>query len=250
MDSEEFTALMKELPLNVIQCLSLTGYDSLEVIAQMTTDGPGYSIDVIDNYILQEHSNDPSCFHLSNIKYTHIFTPGHRIRLSNFIQTVKSQCLKRKLPLPNTSNKQKPNSNLDKASNYAAAGVSANPTNNLKQIYEDIRKHSFNWVKTSVHMPRLKEHDDYTIKVKLNELNHPVATINCALCGKPYKLNEKPNSSDGMPMFMLSHFNIGVRIKGVAINMVVFLNFLAVMFQNHQRKVHYLLSVRNLSLQL
>ena len=179
MDSEEFTALMKkELPLNVIQCLSLTGYDSPEVIAQMTTDGPGCSIDVIENYILQEHSNDPSCFHLSNTKYTHVFTPGHRIRLSNFIQTVKSQCLKRKLPLPNTSNKRKPNSNLDEASNYAAGSAS----NNLKQIYDNIRKRSFNWVKTSVHMPRLKEHDDYTIEVKLNELNHSVATINCALC--------------------------------------------------------------------
>jgi len=205
MDNDELIVLMnKELPSNVIKCLSLAGYDSPEVISQMTTDGPGSSI-VVENYILQEHSNDPSCFHLSNINYTHVFTPGHRIRLSNFIQTVRSQCLKRKLTLPNTSNKQKPTS--EESNEVTTTHLKLDyPKHNLEWIYDDIRRRSLNWVKTCDRVPDLKEHDDYTITVKLNKLNHPIASIYCALCRKTYKLNEKPNNSGEKIIFMLSNW--------------------------------------------
>ena len=38
----------------VIQCLSLTGYDSPELISQMTTDGPGIEVALM---LLKVHSS-------------------------------------------------------------------------------------------------------------------------------------------------------------------------------------------------
>jgi len=197
MDQNELKILMEEtLPPNVIQCLSLTGYDSPDVIAKMSTDGPGNSIDTIEKYILQEYPNESSCYHLSIIKHTHVFTPGHRIRLSDFIVTVRSQHLKRKRPLENTSNKRKSNSK----SHETSSGIDAS-THDLESIYNDIRRRIFQWVKKSDHMPDLKEQDDYNIKVKLNEFNQPAVSVYCALCKKSYKLNGKSGEN-----FMLSNW--------------------------------------------
>jgi len=71
----------------------------------------------------------------------------------------------------------------------------------LESIYNDIRRRVFKWVKNSDIVPVLKEQDDYTITVKLNEVNQPAVSIYCALCQKVYKLNETPGKR-----FMLSNW--------------------------------------------
>ena len=78
------------LPQYVIQCFLFSGFDTSKVVARMTTDGPGNSIDQIEKFILEEYPDESSCYHMSIIKQSHVFTPGHRIRISDFIKDVKS----------------------------------------------------------------------------------------------------------------------------------------------------------------
>jgi len=59
---------------------------------------------------------------------------------------------------------------LDETSNYADGGTSVDLTYNLEWIYYDIRKRSFNWVKTSDHVPCLKE-KEVCMRYSLNVRN-------------------------------------------------------------------------------
>lgn len=93
---------MKEkLPSYVYKCFVAAGFDTLEVIAEMTiTDGPGNSIDEIQQFISQEFPDNVKCGRGKK------FPPGHRLRIKNFISDVK---LLLKKQSRNTSNKR----NLD-----------------------------------------------------------------------------------------------------------------------------------------
>jgi len=69
MDENELKVLMgKNLPP---KCLILTGCDSPDVIAKMSTDGPGNSVDAIEKYILQMTHHATICLLLS----VHIYLP-------------------------------------------------------------------------------------------------------------------------------------------------------------------------------
>ena len=41
------------------------------VVASMTTDGPGNSINQMEQYILKEYPDEQSCYHMSIIKHSH-----------------------------------------------------------------------------------------------------------------------------------------------------------------------------------
>ena len=60
MDDEEFVAYMREsLPKYVVQCFLYSGYDTAQVVAQMTTErGPTNTIDEIEAFILQNFPLD------------------------------------------------------------------------------------------------------------------------------------------------------------------------------------------------
>lgn len=109
MDDEEFMTLMKStLTQYVVQCFLFSGFDTPRVVASMATDGLGNSIDQMEQYILKEYPNEQSCHHMSIIKHFHVFTPGHRVRISDFIKDAKAQHLppKRKLHCSDSSNKR------------------------------------------------------------------------------------------------------------------------------------------------
>ena len=109
MDEEEFMNFLKaSLPPYIVQCFIVSGYDSARVVAQMTTNGLDNSIDQMENFILKEYSDDPSCYHMSKIKSTYVFASGHRIKITNFINDVKAYKVpvKRKLSSNPTTNKK------------------------------------------------------------------------------------------------------------------------------------------------
>ena len=85
------TLMKSTLPQYVVQCFLFSGFDTPEVVARMTTDGPGNSIEQMEQYILKEYPDEQSCYHMSIIKHSHVFTPGHKIRISDFIKDVKAK---------------------------------------------------------------------------------------------------------------------------------------------------------------
>lgn len=87
------TIMQKELPLYIVKCFSLAGYDEKEVIMSMdTSNKEGNSISIIEKYIDQRHKNDPEVS--PGVSSTHpelpfMFPPGHRIRIRNFVKMFK-----------------------------------------------------------------------------------------------------------------------------------------------------------------
>ena len=72
----------------VVQCFLLSGFDTPKVVGRMTTDGPGNSIDQMEQYILEEYSDEQACYHMYIIKHSHVFTPSHWINGMFIIKTV------------------------------------------------------------------------------------------------------------------------------------------------------------------
>ena len=200
--------LMKSTLLQyVVQCFLFSGFDTPEVVARMTTDGPGNSIEQMEQYILKEYPDEQSCYHMSIIKHSHVFTPGHKIRISDFIKDVKAKHAppKRKLKYSDSSNKRIQSCNKtsyiisEEINTHATNSHSLNePRYDLQKISDDIRKRILRWIQQSDlksdKSHSLTEHKDYMVKVKLNASNKPTVSIHCALCSKEYKLNEKVTS--------------------------------------------------------
>lgn len=119
------------------------------------------------------------------------------------------------------SNKRKQswNKTLDTIKSEHNTQSSHVPRHDL-QKYHDIRKQILKWIqqsgiksyKSEDKSYHLKEHEQYTVNVKLNSSNKSTVSIHCALCNKDYKLNEKVSSEPiDKSVFML--FNWTSHIK-------------------------------------
>ena len=203
MDEEEFMNFLKaSLPPYIVQCFIVSGYDSARVVAQMTTNGLDNSIDQMENFILKEYSDDPSCYHMSKIKSTYVFAPGHRIKITNFINDVKAYKVpvKRKLSSNPTTNK--------KCRSHASSSSTEDPPDSkpemlekpqrfdLQSISDGVRKRICKWVRQSSALYHLKEYQDYSVKVKLDASNKPTVSVLCTFCSREYKLHSKDNTTD------------------------------------------------------
>ena len=89
-ENDEFISSMKEaLPEYVVNCFVVAGFDTESVVAQMNTSvGPDNGIDEIEAFILKHFPDDSSYRHLSNTT-SFVFSPGHKIRIINFIEKMK-----------------------------------------------------------------------------------------------------------------------------------------------------------------
>ena len=93
-DDVDVIALMRaKLPRYVVECFLLAGYDTIEVIAQMNTleGSANNSIDQIESFILKNFPDDPTYRHTSSLTPSFIFVPGHRIRITQFVNEVKAK---------------------------------------------------------------------------------------------------------------------------------------------------------------
>ena len=106
-ETDFFSSMRAALPEYVVNCFLAAGYDVPEVVASMnTSEEPGNSIDLIEKYIHDHHSEDPNCrfYPLSDAGKPFRFPPGHRIRIQNFVYEQKQKkivdirvCRKRKV---------------------------------------------------------------------------------------------------------------------------------------------------------
>jgi len=97
----------QSIPKYTINCFINAGYDASNVVAQLKTIGSSNSLDEIKSFILKHFSDDDSCFpstaqgRSSGRSDTFVatvskqrkfgFPPGHRIRITDSINSVKSK---------------------------------------------------------------------------------------------------------------------------------------------------------------
>ena len=66
----------------------------------------------------------------------------------------------------------------------------------LQRIFDSARKRICKWVRQSGTLNHLKEHQDYSVKVKLDASNKPTVSVLCTFCSKEYKLHSKDSTTD------------------------------------------------------
>lgn len=98
MDDELIALMRTKLPQYVVECFLVAGFDTIEVIIQMNiSDGPYNSLDQIESFVLKNFPDNPLDYHVSSITPS---VPGHRIRITQFINEIKAsdkKARKRKL---------------------------------------------------------------------------------------------------------------------------------------------------------
>jgi len=210
MDDNEFLTFMEQsIPEYAKNCFINAGYDTLSVVAQMKTIGSTNSLDEIESFILKHFSEDDSCFPptaqgrndtsvaTASKQRKFVFPPGHRIRITDFINSAKSKYAltgKKRSSSSTFSAKKQKNSDMNDAT--AATNKRAQTTFDLKEIADDVRRRITDWLRKQAaagetYLSELKEFKDYKVSVKLDQSDHPCASVYCELCNKPYKLVSK-----------------------------------------------------------
>ena len=76
--------MTEKLPLYVVKCLEVAGFDTLDVIAEINVGNePGNLIEQIEQFIAEEFPDDP------DYQRGRKFPPGHKIRIQKFVEEVK-----------------------------------------------------------------------------------------------------------------------------------------------------------------
>ena len=94
---EAISLMQAKLPGYVLNSFLAAGFDTLEVIADMDVScEPGNSLQLIEEFIHNEHPLDPRFVHGTTTANTFKFPPGHRQSIVKFVQQVKQQEEERK----------------------------------------------------------------------------------------------------------------------------------------------------------
>ena len=76
--------MTEKLPLYVVKCFEVAGFDTLEVIAEMNIGNePGNLTEQIEHFIADQFPDDPE------YQRGKKFPPGHKIRIQRFVEEVK-----------------------------------------------------------------------------------------------------------------------------------------------------------------
>ena len=205
MEDSEFLTLMEQsISEYAMNCFINAGYDTPNVVVQMKTVGNCNSLDEIESFILKHYSDDDSCFpptvqarrDTSATTSTHrkfVFPPGHRIRITDFINSVKAKFA---LAGKKRSSSSTFSAKKQKKSETSPTKERAQTTYDLKEIADDVRKRITDWLRKQAvagenYLSELKEFKDYRVSVKLDHSEHPCASVYCELCDKSYKLMSK-----------------------------------------------------------
>ena len=234
MEDEEFLALMeKSLPAYAMKCFIYAGYDTSNVVAQMKTIGTDSSLDEIESFILKHYSDDDLCFPPTIVKSEgrddsspalpsakcrpFVFPPGHRIRIIDFINSVKSKYVLsgKKRPSSTTfpAKKQKPSH--FQTEEIGSEKEKAETTYDLKEIADDVRKRIIKWQNKQIdtNLGELKEFQHYKVMVNLDSSDQPSVSIFCELCNKTFKLIYKENHATMMISNWTSHIKKCITVR-------------------------------------
>ena len=190
------------LPEYVVNCFVAAGFDTLEVIADMDTSGePGNSLQLIEDFINNEHPGNTKFTHGTTAASTFKFPPGHRQSIAKFVQQTKLQeeemrRLRRKRENGGfcTMPKRWKTACLNSKEMGANNSTSSSSTEIIDQssLVADIRRQVAKWQRSQQDskLRELTEHEKYEVRVKL-EGGKLIPSIQCNVCTKSYSLGLK-----------------------------------------------------------
>ena len=169
----------------------MSGFDDIDAIMEMDIqDGPKNSITVIESYIEKRKLELEKCMGPNqSLSLPFEFPPGHRIRISKFVDKIQHQYGHHKKSVPKTAKRRK----LD--SLEVQDRDDRNDHDDIPTVTNEIRRKVTNWAKTS-YKGDLKENEHYKIHVTYNisDSTRCSASIRCG-CGKAFLLQRKPTGS-------------------------------------------------------
>ena len=194
-DDDITNKLTQNLPLYVVNCFLAAGY---EVIADMNiVNKPGNSLETIEHYINEQYPGDLSFTHMCGKICK--FPPGHRSRIAKFVQTVKEDLRKSKLPSI-TFGKKRPhdegNESISKKDTKRRKTASSKSTTNPRNLFSNLRNSLIKWQSSqSKEIQELKENTDFSIKIELDEESGEYMTEIRCKCGSNISLPTMNNKA-------------------------------------------------------
>ena len=174
-EGEAHHLLTESLPMYVVKCFTAAGFDTIDVISKMdVSTEPGNSIEQIEQYISNEY---PDYFASKSKK----FPPGHRLRIQQFVDSVKKR----------VSLGKRPHSGQRSDGRKKTRVNSSEDTSDIDQgkCVADIRQQICKWlrVQTNDNVKKVKENEHYEVSVTTLGIGH----IRCLICLKSFQLGKK-----------------------------------------------------------
>ena len=167
--------LTESLPMYVVKCFTAAGFDTIDVISKMdVSTEPGNSIEQIEQYISNEY---PDYFASKSKK----FPPGHRIRIQQFVDSVKKRI---------SLGKQQHSGQRSDGRNKLRVNSSEDASDiDQGKCVADIRQQVCKWlrVQTNDSVKKVKENEHYEVSVTTLGIGH----IHCLMCSKSFQLGKK-----------------------------------------------------------
>lgn len=188
-----------KLPEYVVNCFVAAGFDTLDVIADMDTSGkPGNSLQLVEDFINNEHPGDPKFSHGTTAGSTFRFLPGHRQSIAKFVQQTKQQeeekrrlCRKRESGGLCTMPKRRKKASKEMCADNSSSSSSTEIIDQ-SSLVGDIRRQIAKWQRSQQDekLRELKEHEKYEVRVK-SEGGKLISSIQCKVCTNSYSLGQK-----------------------------------------------------------
>ena len=191
--------MRRKLPEYVVNCFVAAGFDTLEVIADMDTSGkPGNSLQLVEDFINNEHPGDPKFTHGTTAASTFRFLPGHRQSIAKFVQQTKQQeeekrrlCRKRESGGLCTMPKRRKKASKEMCADNSSSSSSTEIIDQ-SSVVGDIRRQISKWQRSQQDekLRELKEYEKYEVRVK-SEGGKLISSIQCKVCTNSYSLGQK-----------------------------------------------------------
>lgn len=212
--------MMKEtLPPYMVNCLVAAGYDDFDAISTMNiSENYGNSIRKIEDYIdvLLDHDQTKSLTPPAPYLRPFRFPPGHRVKLCNFVQEIKSRAKLSKKKLSNVESKN-PSKRRKLAPEQCIELNSEDEEISILSVSNQIRSSIRKWIhkQSEPALRQLEEGKHYKIIVSpLPALLHEPsstgpqsisASVRCLVCNTAIILHRKDASDPSLP-FILSNW--------------------------------------------
>lgn len=210
------TLMKQKLPEYIVNCLTSSGYDELEVLCGMdTSEAPNNTIAKVESYINRKY--------VSKVEYNpdlstpFEFSPGHRERICNFIGELKKLQKSR-----NASNKKRHTSHYDSSTskrqkcswkgddgsedNYSDSANTE--TVSIEAVYKQVRSSLKAWMKKQedIHFKQLQEDKHYSLQVVPKKSPGFFSVLlRCSKCRVSIQLQQKDNSDSAAP-YLISNW--------------------------------------------
>ena len=212
LTSEAVSLMRKMLPPHIVNCFLQTGYDTLDVLAEINNE----SIAEIEEIINSDYPNE-TCFRHQPVPMSVAslpvfkFSPGHRKRILKFVEEIKRLISARQKDDMKASAQRK---RLGKRSNNAiSAGIKhARVSNDVNistslgindsaenedyselDLLTDFRQSFAKWQRQTKNMQygKIKENQDFTVNISVSTPGNTKASVHCCTCGKTEQLGIK-----------------------------------------------------------